>query len=58
MNAIDAMPGGGNVYASLTPELGVCPVVLMRFADGEGHCGGGFEADLRTVFYEGKRQSS
>ena len=47
MNAIDAMPGGGNVYASLTPELRRVPGVLMRFADG----GKGIAAeDLKRIY--------
>ena len=34
MNAIDAMPGGGQVHATLTPEVRRAPGVLMRLADG------------------------
>lgn len=34
MNAIDAMPGGGQVHATLAPEVRRVPGVLMRLADG------------------------
>ncbi|ULA58628.1 MAG: putative Histidine kinase [Nitrospira sp.] len=47
MNAIDAMPGGGTVYATLAPELRRVPGVLMRFADG----GKGIAAeDLKRIY--------
>lgn len=47
MNAIDAMPGGGPIYATLTPEFRRVPGVLMRFADG----GKGITAeDLKRIY--------
>jgi PAS domain S-box-containing protein len=46
MNAIDAMPGGGPIYATL-PEFRRVPGVLMRFADG----GKGITAeDLKRIY--------
>ncbi|HPV83894.1 MAG TPA: PAS domain S-box protein [Nitrospira sp.] len=47
MNAIDAMPGGGTVHATLAPELRRVPGVLMRVADG----GKGITAeDLKRIY--------
>jgi len=47
MNAIDAMPGGGPIFATLTPEFRRVPGVLMRFADG----GKGITAeDLQRIY--------
>lgn len=37
MNAIDAMPNGGHLHVTLTPDVRRVPGVLMRFADtGKG----------------------
>ena len=47
MNAIDAMPGGGTVHATLAPEIRRVPGVLMRVADG----GKGITAeDLKRIY--------
>ncbi len=47
MNAIEAMPAGGPLYATLAPELRRIPGVLMRFADG----GKGIaEEDLKRIY--------
>ncbi len=48
MNAIDAMPEGGTVYATLAPELRRVPGVLMRCADG----GKGITAENLKRIYE------
>ena len=47
MNAIDAMPGGGNLRVTLAPEARRIPGLLMRFSDG----GKGIPAeDLQRIY--------
>ena len=47
MNAIDAMPGGGNLTVTIAPDTRRIPGVLMRFADsGKGIS----EKDLKRIY--------
>ncbi|MCE7976174.1 MAG: PAS domain S-box protein [Nitrospira sp. NTP1] len=55
MNAIDAMPGGGTLYATLSPELRRVPGVLMRFADqGKGITAEDLKRIYEPFFTNGK----
>ncbi len=55
MNAIDAMPGGGTLYATLSPELRRVPGVLMRVADqGKGVTAEDLKRIYEPFFTNGK----
>ena len=55
MNAIDAMPGGGNLNVTLSSDVRRVPGVLMRFADsGKGIAGEDLTHIYEPFFTNGK----